>query len=161
RSPRRAAHAGPCRTSPDPAREWLRRWSFLFPSLRVLDRLGQSGAFLVDPSLSGVGLRECIGELDRIVADYRAHGRAIGRGTLPEVGEVAEHLDGGLAVQDAPVVHEVPLQRLRDGAVRLGQSFDAGLYCLYCFFCSSDPVTSSIHFGAITCLLRGAVPVAV
>ena len=64
-------------------------------SLRVFDRLGQAGALLVDPLLAGVGLREGLGELDRVVADDLAHRRAVGRGALPEVGEVAEHRDRG------------------------------------------------------------------
>src|SRR6476620_8918144 len=31
-----------------------------------------------------------------------------------------------------------------------GRASMRALYCLYCFFCSSDPVTSSIHFAAIS-----------
>ena len=74
----------------------------LFASLRLLDRLGQASAFLVDPLLAGVGLGERLGELDRVVTDDLAHRRAVGGGALPEVGEVVEHLDGGLAVGDRP-----------------------------------------------------------
>src|SRR6476620_11013619 len=31
-----------------------------------------------------------------------------------------------------------------------GRASIRALYCLYCFFCSSDPVTNSIHFAAIS-----------
>src|SRR5262245_33033080 len=31
-----------------------------------------------------------------------------------------------------------------------GRASMRALYCLYCFFCSSDPVTSSIHFAAMS-----------
>src|SRR6476469_3124088 len=31
-----------------------------------------------------------------------------------------------------------------------GRASMRALYCLYCFFCSSDPVTRSIHFAAIS-----------
>ena len=36
----------------------------------------------------------------------------------------------GVAVGDAAVVHEVPVERLRGGAVRLGEGLDAGLVLL-------------------------------
>ena len=72
-----AAPAGPCTTSPGPARGSLPPWSFLLSSLRVLDGLGQAGAFLVDPLRTGVGLGEGLGELDRVVADDLADRRPI------------------------------------------------------------------------------------
>src|SRR5262245_46728189 len=31
-----------------------------------------------------------------------------------------------------------------------GRASTRALYCLHCFFCSSEPVTSSIHFAAIS-----------
>jgi hypothetical protein len=46
-------------------------------SLRILDGLGQAGAFLVDPLCAGVGLSEGLGELDRVVANDLAHRRPI------------------------------------------------------------------------------------
>ena len=72
------------------------------PRSRVLDGLGQAGAFLVDPLLAGVGLGEGLGELDRVVTDDLAHRRPICGSALPEVGEVAEHRECGLTVRDAP-----------------------------------------------------------
>ena len=74
---------------------WSGGGHFCSCSLGVLDRLGQAGALLVDPPLAGVGLREGLGELDRVVADDLAHRRPVGGGALPEVGEVAEHRDRG------------------------------------------------------------------
>ena len=93
----------------------------------AVDRLRQALALLVDPLLAGVGLGEGLGELDRVVTDDRAHRRSVGGGALPEVGEVAHHLDDDVARGDAPVVHEVPLERLRGGAVRFWEGLDAGL----------------------------------
>src|SRR6202000_1795457 len=93
-----------CRTSQDRERGWRRRWSSL-PPLGVLDRLDQASAFLIDPLLARVGLGERLGELDRVLPDDRTHGRAVGCGTLPKVGEVAEHLDDGVTVRDPPLVH--------------------------------------------------------
>ena len=76
---------------------------------------------------TAVGLGERLGELHRVVADDRAHRRSVDGGALTRVGEVAEHPDEGFAVGDAAVVHEVPLERLRGGAVGLGEGLDAGL----------------------------------
>src|SRR4029453_15615485 len=66
------------------------------------------------------------GELDRVVADDLAQRHPIGCGPLPEVGEVAEHRQKGVAIGNAPVVHEVPVERLGGGAVRFGEGLDAG-----------------------------------
>ena len=58
-------------------------------SLRVVNRLGQALAFLVDPLLPGIGMDEGLAELDGVIADDRAHRSSVDGGLLPQVGEVA------------------------------------------------------------------------
>ena len=86
--------------------------------LRGLDRRGQPRPLLVDPAGAGVGLRERLGELHRVIADDLAHRGAVEGRALPQVGEVAEHQHEGVAAGDAAVVHEVPLEGLPRAARR-------------------------------------------
>ena len=126
----------------------------------AVDRRRQALALLVDPLLAGVGLGEGLGELDRVVTDDRAYRRSVGGRALPEVGEVAHHRDDGVARGEAPVVHEVPLERLRGGAVRLREGLDAGLVLPVLLLLLERSREVSIHFAAmIISLLRGAVRV--
>jgi len=81
----------------------LLRWSPLFLSFEVLDGFGEAVALLVDPALAGICRGECLGELDRVVADDVLDRRPVDRGPLPQIGGVVQHRDhhGGVAVEVA------------------------------------------------------------
>ena len=116
-----------------------------------LDRLDQPGALLVDPPLAGVGLRRTSRRTRR---GRRRRSRATG---VPSAAARSQRsarssniVTMRVAVGDAAEVHEVALDAPRPpcGRARAAPRC-APCTCLYCFFCSSDPVTSSIHFAAM------------
>jgi predicted ATPase len=76
--------------------------------LGALDRLGEPALLLSEPRAESVVALERLDELHGVVADDRADRRAVGRGTLEQVGEVVEHLLELVAVARAGV-HQVPL----------------------------------------------------
>src|SRR5690606_36008306 len=120
------------RTSRDPRCGWRRmRWCRSFRTSRGLgDRRTQALALLVDPLLAGVGGAEGLDELDRVVADDVAHGRAVGCRALPQLDEVGQYHDERLAVGDAARRHEVAVECPGRGLVWLGQRVDAGAVLL-------------------------------
>ena len=128
----------------------LRRWSSLLHAHRVLDRLDQATAFLVDPLLAGIGLGEQLGELDRVVTHDLAHrvrsaaARSQRSARSPSIMTVV-----------SPSVTPPPHMRYRCRAPATvlygsGRASTRALDCRVCFFCSSDPVTSSTHPVAMT-----------